>query len=237
MDIKWLLGIGYINGSIVMRKKIVHLLVIFIVVFLECNIVAYAYKPSPFLVLEVNPKDLPQDTAYIDLLIPISPSHESFIDRKTESQYVTDIVGSSIIEISPKSEISNYEKTYYSYLFHFKESTISLYAAEDNQNPLIYFGEHQKLLDEYLRKVENFKLAFVDNQGNIIKVSDEISIKSFLFQDFSRLKVENAEVVAEYTTSYSNIMFGCVSGGISIIICIVVIIRKSGDSSPIVTRN
>ena len=54
------------------------------------------------------------------------------------------------------------------------------------------------MLEDYLLKIDSFKLAFVDVQGNIIQMSDSVSVKSSLTKSFSYLKIVNGEVFEEY---------------------------------------
>lgn len=200
-----------------MRKKIIYCY-LFICLLEIFSFSVYAYRPSPFLNIETTPDDIPENTAYIDLLLPIQANDANFVIKKDELNTIYNIFDNSYLQLSDKCEIANYNDVYYSYHFHFDNSTISVFSVENDNHIYINYGENQKLLDDYLLKINGFKLAFVDEQGCIIKVSDSISINSSISKSFSRLKIVNGEVSEEYIdNSYSKIFI------YTLFLCIIVI--------------
>lgn len=197
-----------------MQKKIIFCFSL-ICLFVSLVITVYAYRLSPYLYMETTLDDIPKNTAYIDLLLPIQKKDEHFVAQKEEISSVHHIFDNSLLQLPRDCEIANYDDAYYSYLFHFNDSTISVRPIEDGF--YINYGEEQKLLDDYLLNVDDFKVAFVDAQGNIIQVSDSLSAKSSLTKEFTNLKIVNGEVSEEYMDiplfSYSIYIFPlCIIG-------------------------
>lgn len=207
-----------------MKKKIIYCFILTYLLESFCFSV-YAYRPSPFLSIETTPNDLPQNTAYIDLLLPIQESDENFVLQKDEIDTVYNIFDYSYLQLSDTCEIANYNNGCYSYYFHFNNSTISVFSFENDNHIYIHYGEEQRLLEDYLRKIDSFKLAFVDEQGCIIKVSNSISVQSSLSKSFSNLKIVNGEVSEVYMElPYSRMLiFSCLP---CIIVISILMIRK-----------
>lgn len=180
-----------------MKKKIAFccLLIYLLEVF---GFSVYAYRSSPFLNVQATLEDIPQNTAYIDLLLPVQEKDPYFVPQKDELDAVYNIFDYSRVELPNDCEISKYNDAYYSYYFHFEKSTISAFPVGNDDSIYINYGENQKLLEDYLLKIDSFKLAFVDVQGNIIQMSDSVSVKSSLTKSFSYLKIVNGEVFEEY---------------------------------------
>lgn len=159
---------------------------------------AYAYHPDPDLNVQTTLEDIPQNTAYIDLLLPVQEKDSYFVPQKDTLDVVYNLFDYVQLELPNDCEIANYNDAYYSYYFHFANSTISAFPVGNDDSIYINYGENQKLLEDYLLKIDSFKLAFVDVQGNIIQMSDSVSVKSSLTKSFSYLKIVNGEVFEEY---------------------------------------
>lgn len=215
-----------------MRKRIICFYSILLLLLCIVNIPVYAYKPSPFLRVDVNRSEIPQGTSYIDLLVPVQADDQAYVPQKEESESLIDISDHSVIKIENTSEIANYDEAYYSYLFHFKDSTISVYTDEYSDTVSVYYGENQDLLD-YLAKRGKCKLAFVDAQGNIRNLSNDFQVKNRMFKDFTKLEISNNEVLTVYTVNAYRIVFACIAALALTAVCIVVILLIRQKSKPL----
>lgn len=202
-----------------MRKKICTCIVF---VFL-CSVLCLhtsAYKPSGAVTMTVRQNGIPQDTVYIDLLLPIQPNDERFVEQKDINGLLFNIFNQSISEFTSASEIANYDDGYYSYLFHFKDGTIYNDYWDGREEFSVIYGESRDLLDDMV-EFENCKLAFVDAEGNILAVSNAFAIENKPFRDFDCLIVTGTSVSAVYHANPYQIAF-------AILLCLVLIAMCAG---------
>lgn len=104
-----------------------------------------AYMPSPYLVAVFRQSDMPPQTAYVDLLLPLQENDDLFVAQKDKSEICL-FTDQTTFQIDPTSEIATYNDGYYSYLFHFSESTIAVNTNEDMDEISIQYGAQQELL-------------------------------------------------------------------------------------------
>jgi len=189
----------------------------------------HAYMPSPFLVINVVYDEIPQNTVYIDLLIPIHCNDSDFISKKEEPHIVQNIFRDEILEINRNSEIAYFDDGYYSYLFHFKDSTIIPSSATGNKNMLrIEYGSNHRLLDKIV-DCKNCKFAFVDGDGNILEITDNFTIKDFFFRDLKKIVVESTSVYVSYQVNPYRIVFAILLFFLFLFLfCISILIYKKG---------
>lgn len=201
-----------------MRKRAVCFCFMLVILLAACNISVCAYKPSPFLVVQADLSALPKDTAYIDLLLPMKPDDIAFVERKDAVKNLSSLSGDVLVTIENASEIASYDQGYYSYLFHFKDSTVSVDFNAYEDAALIYYGENQTILSD-LTKMEECKLAFVDEQGNILTTTEAFTIENNFFKDFDYITVKGTAVSAVYHLNPYRIAFAGIVAVIFIAAC------------------
>ncbi len=212
-----------------MKKKIICLFLL-ICLFELSSLSVFAYRPTPYLCIETTRNDIPKNTAYIDLLLPIQENDKNFVMQKDETNTVINIFDYSSLQLPNNCEIANYNNAYYSYHFHFNNSTISVLSMEDDNHIYIDYGENQRLLEDYLLKIDSFRIAFVDDQGCIIKISNSVSAKSPILKSFSNLIIANEEVSEVYMDSPYSSVYICILLLCVIIICIIIIRERQGKT-------
>lgn len=181
------------------KTEKIFVCVLVLLLFLGLVIPAGAYKPSPFLTAFVRLEQLPEGTACVDLLIPAGETDDYFVE-KTEAPTTLSLIDASTLEYTNESEIALYNDGGYSYLMHFKGSSISFSPGAQGEIQIDY-GTDENLFDVITEK-ENCRFAFVDDAGNILAVSDPFTIESSFFKDFSHVKLNDLAVTAIYQTNY-----------------------------------
>lgn len=160
------------------------------IIIMSVSVPCYAYKRGNSLTLYFNQSELDSQTAGIDILVPIDEKSEEY---STFDNY-DDLMGiNSLISITDKSQISHYDKNgYISYLCHFKNAYIDCNQNSDNQ--IVVNVNH---LDYFLEQ-GSFIIAFIDSQGNILSVTNTVSIKDGLFKQFESVSVSNYQAKVNY---------------------------------------
>lgn len=149
---------------------------------LFCATSAFARAPAYYYSCDVHRSQMPEGTVYVDMLIPIDESADEFTpyNDKNGEKY----------GISEDSEIVAYEEDgFASYTFHrntarsdiklipdesdTKIATVTFYVAGESEN----YGEDEfGASDEFGEKYRKAKFAYVDNNGNILALTNEIDI-------------------------------------------------------------
>lgn len=148
------------------------LIVVLLVILLSVSVAANSPAPAPYYVFSV--KNLPAGTAYVDMLIPLPSSDEHYVP----------LVKENLPEgFTEQSEIVTYsEGEYRSYTFHYNgaESAICLNGGETVRFFTKETVSYDYTLTEHLNDVEmrgKIRLAMLDEDGNILKVSGILSLK------------------------------------------------------------
>lgn len=214
-----------------MFKKISLFCIILWLLVLSSIYSVYAYQPPLSLDVNINRNEMPQGTAYMDLLIPIHNNDENFVQQKDNIDIVFNIFDSSLLDIQSTSEIALYNNGYYSYLFHFKDSTIDITEYQDTLH--VTYGFSQRLLEDIVR-LKNCKFAFVDAEGNILECTEDFVIKEHFFKDFREIIITETSVSVKYYINPYRIAFAIILVSAMIIVCIIIAmkvkkIRQSGD--------
>lgn len=182
-----------------MKKRAVFFTCVLVLVFFTGLIPVQAYKPSPSLTAFVRLEQLPEGTACVDLLIPARETDTNYTEKSTMPT-VLSLLDASTLEYTNESEIALYNDGGYSYLMHYKDSSIS-FSTNTQGEIQIDYGAGENLLDAITKK-ENCRFAFVDDNGNILAVSEPFTIGNSFFKDFSHVKVNGLAVMPEYQTNY-----------------------------------
>lgn len=159
-----------------MKKKFITLFAILLVV-----ISAAARGPgSEAYICEVMPEKLPQGCAYIDMLIPIGEKDENYTENNAENCRKNGILN--------QSEIVAYnEDGFQSYTFHIKTARSRIFPYEDASGVLcvVFLADEDGYdtgtaqgINKFGRKYEKAKFAYLDADGKVLSVTNEIDIRN-----------------------------------------------------------
>jgi hypothetical protein len=139
---------------------------------LPCTLITRvsANGPPPRTYLPVSLHNLPENAVYADLLIPMS---------RQDEKYVWANYGALKGQLTDQSEIVRYDNDgYVSYTFHYRYA----YSRIEIQNNEVRFflGDASHMRD--ISAMGDMKLAILDAEGTILKISEKFSLepKSFL---------------------------------------------------------
>ena len=172
-----------------------------IVFFLLSVVPASANGPVPSPDIYLECRGMPLDLAYVDLLIPMDPNAEDFRSYNTEhgSEY----------DIGSTSEIVRYSNDgYYSYMFHFEGASVKIEHDGSNSSGRYVTVRFADTVWNVQEKGDYFKLAMVDQNGNIIHVTEPIQIggdRKGFFAGIVRIDGNTWEVTDDgwYVSPYS----------------------------------
>lgn len=179
-----------------MKKTTV--IVMTVLLLFSCILPVSAIKISPSLKCAVlQTEDIPAETAYIDLLLPIAEIPECYTEWN--QTYSADGIASENIHISADSAIANYnEDGYCSFLAHFEQAKITVSPSDDN-GLWVTFGDDNYENLYYFQKCKSIKLAFVDKDGNILKVTEAVSVRDRIFSSFQNIELHGDTVKCVYS--------------------------------------
>ena len=156
--------------------RIPVLLMTMILLLLVMTFPVSANGPMPTPWYEIYLSNLPENTAYVDLLIPLKENDPLYVEL--ERRNLPD-------GFSEQAEIITYcDDGFRSYTFHYQGAQS---AIETGENQYVSFGStwedvygggnyrYSHLEDIELRGV--IRLAMLDSQGNIIQVSQDLAVK------------------------------------------------------------
>lgn len=155
-----------------MKKRFLSIAVVLIVVFLfPLNVYANSPPPSPWYIFILS--DIPKEAVYADLLIELNefdPHYESLVSDNMPDTF------------TEHAEILSYcEDNFRSYTFHCKNAKSEINIDCNNQvrfyMDITNYDESQ---DQYYKIVSEdslLRLALLDENGDIIKVSPTLAIK------------------------------------------------------------
>lgn len=160
------------------------------IIIMSVSVPCYAYKRGDSLTLYFNLSELDSQTAGVDILVPIDEKSDEY----SALNNYDDLMGiNSLISITDKSQVSHYDTNgYISYLCHFKNADIE---CHQNANDQIIVNVNN--LDYFLEQ-GSFIIAFIDSQGNVLSVTNTVSIKDGLFKQFESVSVSNYQAKVNY---------------------------------------
>lgn len=178
-----------------MKKTTV--IVMTVLLLFSCILPVSAIKISPSLECVVlQTEDIPTETAYIDLLLPFAEIPECYTEWN--QTYSADGIAYENIQISADSAIANYsEDGYCSFLAHFEHAKITVSPSNDS-GLWVTFGDDNYENLYYFQKCKSIKLAFVDKDGNILKVTEAVSVRDRLFSYFQNIELYGDTVKCVY---------------------------------------
>ena len=151
---------------------------------------SFAYNNGNRLSVEVTPQSIPENTAFVDLLIKFDTDSEQYTEFNR--QRLLDIENNEL-KISADSEIATYNQDgYRSYLFHF------VGASVDNQ-----IEYHKFVFDNLsaIEKCKTLKVAFLDEKGSIIKITSEAKFTHVVFAETDSVIVDGDVARTKLTVS------------------------------------
>ena len=194
-----------------MKKLIITFLVIILIPF-NC-VSAYASEPANDITIESS--NIPDGTAYIEILVLMDSNDESYTAFNSENmaQYTFD-----------SKELSDYnEDGYISLSCHFKNNyTEMTIDPHDTVNGIISwnyytlvkyenakFGRNDYTMTDLVTQKRKLKIAVIDENGKILQVSDSFDIvkNSKLFLDMIEYDVSNNVVHMEWDEKPFKISF------------------------------
>ncbi len=150
---------------------------------------------NPYVDLEIYTNGNMEDH-FIDMMIPIGEDDEQWTDfaptEKTYYSYSYD----SFVDVTLDSEIVKYsENGFRSMLMHMKNAS---YPARE-QSFAIGFGDETER-ESFCKKYGEFRLAEIDGEGNIYRVTDTYSLRSGMFHHIKSIDYDagNGEVRVTY---------------------------------------
>lgn len=153
---------------------------VIILLCMLCVLSASARGKTESYLCDVIADNMPEGTAYIDMLIPLSTENVEFssFNNANGEKY----------NILPNSEISTYEQDgFVSYTFHTESARASLAPFTMNENKEALFVEYLAddegydkggflEIDEFGERYKKAKFAYLDSDGNVLAVTNEIDI-------------------------------------------------------------
>ncbi|MBQ9148722.1 MAG: hypothetical protein IJX69_04055 [Oscillospiraceae bacterium] len=184
------------------RYPVVILLAMLMLMLLPIGVSANGPAPVPWL--DVYLTNAPEGTAYVDLLIPLTeddPRYSELNEQNLPEGF------------SAQSPIVTYcEDGFRSYTFHFEDALSSI--AMDGAECFRY--EH---LDD-IEQQNVIRLAMLDEKGNILKVSDDLSMGRRRVAAFidgpGRYDAATGEWELEMSVSGSGIVFYVILSGLGV---------------------
>lgn len=167
--------------------KRLSIIIIMIILLLSLNVTCFAFMPSESIHCNIITKNIPDNTAYIDMLIPIESIDENYIDYNTEN--------GKKFNIHKESAIVNYcENGFESYTFHYKNAYSDIkpkyivdFSCEDS------VVEHNKKLFDKIKKYhdETFNYHSIRMTLDNTELEKNVSsILTLLDQDINYYKKE-----------------------------------------------
>lgn len=160
-------------------KKSSRLLALLLTLILMLPLIpleASANSPPPLPYYMFQIRNLPVNAVYVDLLIPLDKSDESYVEADS---------GKLPEDFSPDAEIVNYfEEGFRSYTFHYLNAAADISVDEEG---CVYFfadsafvmgqgGEVRYSHEQEIYELGTIRLAVLDRFGNILQVSPVLTL-------------------------------------------------------------
>lgn len=197
--------------------------IVLAVVMIFCNnshVYALDFDPCQ---IELYTDNAPDNTAYIDILIPINKNSDDYIDFKNPPLCYIENGENKPLLIDQNSQIAQYNDNGYSSLSLHTEyiRTTETYGEK------IYLND---TIENIYKKYKNFKAVYVDENGNILKITDTFSIEYDITKPYAFITDNNHLTlrifgINQFTAIiYTVIFFGTI---LLFLILLIFIIRKS----------
>lgn len=181
-----------------MKKKRASFILLLLAVICIFSVSVSAYMPQSSFSCDINNENTPENTAYVDFLLPISEKKEYYTEFNE--------INGERYGINKDSEIVNYrEDGFMSYTFHLKDARSEMIldngfsvcfcdeyiyeTIDDGYVEEILSEELTEGYSEYYEQIYDFeycckefryaKMAYVDKNGNVLSVSNKADIYKF----------------------------------------------------------
>lgn len=158
------------------RNRLLALLLTLVLMLAWMPLEASANSPPPVPFYMFQISNLPVNAVYVDLLIPLSKSDESYVEA--DSNKLPE-------DFSSDAEIVNYcEEGFRSYTFHYLDAASDISLDEEGY---VYFfadsafvtdreGEVRYAHEQEIYELGTIRLAILDRFGNILQVSPVLTL-------------------------------------------------------------
>lgn len=169
------------------KKFSIFIVSLLLMIGLIPSVTVYAWRVDPYnFYISIDKNQMPSQTKYIDILVPLKVSDKEYISLNKEN--------SSTYSISDDSEIVRYcdDEGFRSFLIHYKYSIININKQNNLHKPNINDSLCVKdniTIWEFANKYRKIKVAYLDENGNILSVTNSAKISTF----FTR-NIQNGEL-------------------------------------------
>jgi hypothetical protein len=158
-------------------KKIIISFSLFVFIIILFSVPFFANAPAPADSVIINIKNQDNNICYVDILIRINDISVDYTEFNSEN--------GEKYNISENSEISEYNKdNYHSFTFHYKESISDMELQKNDDSYKVEFAKsdgYSMQLRDLNKTYNKIKLAFLDEKGNILKISSVFDISPPFF--------------------------------------------------------
>ena len=150
-----------------------------IIAFIVTTPQVSANSPLPTDTITIHlGEEYPQEIAFVDLLIPLEEDSPEYVvyNEKAGEKYA----------ISSDSQIVNYkEEGFLSYSFHYKDASLGMEIEKEQYSSTYYEAEFTEGLGNLEDHIEDVKVVFLDEAGNILNITEKIKISGRMFYYFA----------------------------------------------------
>ena len=198
--------------KIILKSIVFHILLwVLMVVIVQKNFNYVGFLGSgekwPGVYLQVEHMNAPEETAYVDILVKMDDEDSNYVDftrppRQFEGEIIGGQEGYIDLPITRESEIAKWnEDGYVSLTLHHKD-VHELRIDEWYENGEGSFIATHESLDIYgsfrmdiYAEYDNVKVAYVDEEGKVLKVTDKSKIKYMGHNTSDNIAVDGDSVV------------------------------------------
>lgn len=190
-------------------NKAFHVLVAIVLVFMcfanALCLNVFAYKRGPGLSVDIVGEQLPKDTAYIDILIPVQKLPSS---REPVEKTIVSWCSHKPISITASSEISEIQTIggteYCSFLMYYpgasmEEDTYYNFYVETFS---VLIGQEETDIYRILNTFGSVVFAWVNENGEIQSYSNAVKIHDSPFNEIQCFRITGEEVRSDRLTNY-----------------------------------
>lgn len=188
------------------RVLAAFLSVILLVGFLPFKASANSAPPPPYFVIRLT--NLPEEAVYADLLIPMDPKNEKYVEADRDHL---------LVGFTEDSEILDYcADGYLSYTFHYRDAISSISVNEEGE--VIFFADAEFFTDwsgeanfyhqNEITDLGYIRIAILDKNGNVLEVSPVLEVHNKAPYSSLRYEFSYDAAAKKFNTEYDTSYFG-----------------------------